>query len=125
MNKKRAVPTALATLVTTSSHLLAVSGAMRHTVDVPLDHDNVAQSTNATVAVDVRLEKAKFRPPRVAVDPPDRGEFSNPTKNELTAGALRPNHSEYMTIVIHRMQSFAQGVMPVDHQSVACLRTVK
>jgi hypothetical protein len=58
---------------------------------VPLDHDDVAQSTAATLAVGVASAVPKLRPVTVAVTPPDRGMFGLICKVWLTAGASKVN----------------------------------
>ena len=75
------------TLVVSSKDARVTDAIQRQFTAVPLDQDSVAQSTDATAAVCVRSQVAKFRPPSVAVDPPEKGVFPTPAKHELTAGA--------------------------------------
>ena len=81
------VPEELATVTRNDSKADAVAEATRHAMVVPLVHDDVAQSTDATVAVGVRSVDAKARPLSVAVRPPEEGALRVPTRIELTAGA--------------------------------------
>ena len=62
---------------------------MRHSTVVPLVHDDVAQSADATLAVGVRSTEAKARPLRVVVRPPEEGAFLTPTLAKLSVGAAK------------------------------------
>ena len=55
---------------------------------MPLVQDEVAQSTEASMAVGVASMEAKARPLSVAVKPPEEGAFATPMPTELTTGAL-------------------------------------
>ena len=66
---------------------LTVAADMLHSTVVPLVHAEVAQSTDATVAVGVRSTEAKARPLSVAVSPAEEGALPPPTLTKLTAGA--------------------------------------
>ena len=69
------VPETEDTVINPAATRLAVAGDTRHFTVVPLVHDDVAQSTDARLAVGVRLVGAKTRPLSVAVRPPDKGEL--------------------------------------------------
>ena len=66
-----------------------VAEDVRHSTVVPLDHADVAQSTEAKVAVGVRSVEAKAMPLSVAVRPPEEGALFTPTKAQLRAGAAK------------------------------------
>ena len=81
------MPDTLATLSTAVAATAADAGAARHTTLVPAAHDDVAQSTDATLAVDVGSVGAKARPLSVAVSPPEYGPLPLARPGALTTGA--------------------------------------
>ena len=87
VNNDRPVPeTAETVIVVVAASPLAVAEPVRHETVVPDDHDVVAQSTDARLAVGVALMDAKAKPLRVEVVPPDVGALAAPTR-ELSTGA--------------------------------------
>ena len=70
---------------------LEVADDIRHSTVVPLAHDDVAQSMDATAAVGVRSMEAKARPLSVAVRPPEEGALLTPTPAQLSTGAYEQN----------------------------------
>ena len=87
-NSESAVPATAATVTVAEVDDAADAADMRHSTVVPLTHDDVAQSTDATAAVGVRSLEAKAMPLRVAVAPPEEGALSPPTMAQLRAGAF-------------------------------------
>ena len=87
LNTESAVPVTAATVIVPVGLWLTVADDMRHATVVPLVHDDVAQSTEATLAVAVRSSEAKARPLSVAVAPPEEGAFLAPTLAQVSAGA--------------------------------------
>ena len=82
VNKESPVPVTAAT-VTVAVASFAVAEDMRHSTLVPLVHDDVAQSMEATAAVGVRSSTEKAMPLTVTVAPPEKGalvEFVAPTR---------------------------------------------
>ena len=73
VNVEISVPDTAATVTTTFVGKLVSDVGRRHCTVVPLAHDDVAQSTDATVAVGVRSLEAKAMPLSVAVRPPETG----------------------------------------------------
>ncbi len=73
------MPETLATVTTEVAAPVSVADDNRHLTVVPLVHDDVAQSTEASVAVGVALMEAKARPLSVAVRPPEEGALPDPT----------------------------------------------
>ena len=63
-----------------------MAAAIRHPTLVPDVHDDVAQSTDAKLAVGVRSVGAKAMPVSVAVSTPDEGVLLWPTRAKLTTG---------------------------------------
>ena len=76
-NKENPVPVTAATVTVTVASV-AVAEDVRHSTVVPLVHDDVAQSTEATVAVGVRSVEANSMPLRVAVRPPEEAALLTP-----------------------------------------------
>ena len=72
-NIESAVPATDDTVIVPVAKPLAVAEDMRQATVVPLVQDDVAQSTDATLAVAVRSSEAKARPLSVAVAPPEEG----------------------------------------------------
>ena len=83
----------LATVTRDVSTKDAVMEVIRHCNDVPLVHDDVAQSMAATATVGVRSVDSNCRPLRVAVDPPEKAALPTPAEMELTTGALQQKHT--------------------------------
>ena len=81
------MPATAATVSVAVARTPAVAEATRHSAVVPLVHDDVAQSTEASVAVGVASMEAKARPLSVAVRPPVEGTLSTPTFAQLRPGA--------------------------------------
>jgi hypothetical protein len=87
-NNEFSVPETEATVIVPVEIRLTVAADMLHSTVVPLVHADVAQSTDATVAVGVRSINPKARPLRVAIAPPEVGALT-PTLAKLTAGASK------------------------------------
>ena len=73
------VPETDVTVIVTVGIMLTVAAAMPHCTVVPLVHADVAQSTDATVAVGVTSIEAKASPLNVTVAPPEEGALLTPT----------------------------------------------
>ena len=88
VNNDRPVPVTNATvaIIVVAANPLVVAEPVRHEAVVPDDHDVVAQSTDARLAVGVASMGAKVWPLRVAVVPPEVGALAAPTR-ELSTGA--------------------------------------
>ena len=94
VNNNRPVPETVETvIIVVAASPLAVAGPVRHETVVPDDHDVVAQSTDARLAVGVALMDAKARPPSVAVVPPEGAALPAPTGRWLTVGAAGRSHT--------------------------------
>ena len=79
MYNEFSVPETDVTVIVQVEITLTIAAAMPHCTVVPLVHADVAQSTDATVAVGVASIEAKARPLRVAINPPEEGALSTPT----------------------------------------------
>ena len=95
LNNERAVPETAATVIIPVDVWVTVAEDMRHATVVPLVHDDVAQSTDATLPVAVRSSEAKASPLRVAVAPPEEGAFRAPALAKLTTGAARVRGTDF------------------------------
>jgi hypothetical protein len=73
------VPATEATVTFPVAMLITVAD-WRHTTVVPVVHDDVVQSTEATAAVGVRSVEAKAMPLSVAVAPPEGGPLLAPPR---------------------------------------------
>ena len=105
VNNKSPVPVTAATVTMTAETVivvvaaspLAVAVPVRHETVVPDDHDVVAQSTDARLAVGVALMDAKAKPLRVEVVPPDVGALAAPTR-ELSTGAEKVGKNQIILV---------------------------
>ena len=73
------MPETFATVTAEVAAPVTVADDNRHFTVVPLVQDDVAQSTEASVAEGVVSVEAKARPLSVAVRPPEEGALPDPT----------------------------------------------
>ena len=107
-NDESAVPDPADTVIVRPVGIrMAAAAKTRHLTVVPLVQEDVAQSTDAKVAVGVRSVAAKARPLSVAVAPPVVGAFPTPTWAELSTGAGENPHADH--VAYRRVYGPGQG----------------